>query len=157
MNKNILAIVLGYLSDNGCIKGYKISSHSSMAAIEKCFMYVCTVEKDCFYNSARMCTSTDFVIFKHISKNWHYFEKNNLKLIQIVNSDKIFLWTMIEKISAGDYDKYKHIICKVKEKIGCKKRREKQEKNDTSKPDKNIKQINNLNLDSKDREATPQN
>jgi hypothetical protein len=60
LNNHILRIVLGFLSDTSEVANLKIISNNSRRAIEKCFMYVCTVEKDCFFNSMRLSTISDF-------------------------------------------------------------------------------------------------
>lgn len=65
----IQEVTLNFLSENHFIGGIRVNSDIGNKAIEKLFMYVCTAERDCFINSARMITCSDLKYFEfHVSE-----------------------------------------------------------------------------------------
>ena len=59
----ILHLVMNYLSEFSKIGQYKISSDKSKRAVEKAFMYVTTLERDCFISSIKGMTNSDYMFF----------------------------------------------------------------------------------------------
>lgn len=48
LNESILQVTLTYLSEVHYLDQVKVDSEMAKKAVEKCFMYVCTAERDCF-------------------------------------------------------------------------------------------------------------
>ena len=115
LNNHILQIVLGFLSDTSEVANLKIISNSSRRAIEKCFMYVCTVEKDCFFNSMRLSTLSDFDLGIHEDKRFSKFKVSPVTDVnEIVQRHCGKLTKILDNLSLGAYDSYSKTIQEIK-------------------------------------------
>lgn len=59
----ILHVVMNYLSEYSKLGDFNISTPSSKKAIEKAFMFVTTIERDCCLTSIKSITETDLAFF----------------------------------------------------------------------------------------------
>jgi hypothetical protein len=111
LNNHILQIVLGFLSDTSEVANLKIISNNSRRAIEKCFMYVCTVEKDCFFNSMRLSTVSDFDLGVPGVGRFSKFQVSPVSDVnEKVHRDCRKLTKILDNLASGAYDSYSKTI-----------------------------------------------
>jgi len=59
----VLHVVMNYLSESSMLGNYSINSLKCRKAVEKAFMFVTTIDRDCFLTSVKCLTDSDYIFF----------------------------------------------------------------------------------------------